>query len=454
MIQSVNPFNEEIIASYEEISDSEALKKVDDVQKAFQVNAAQSINIRADKLKEAAKILRNDIGYLSRLITTEMGKPVQQSKGEIEKCAWLCDYYADNAEKFLADQRIDTDASRSYVTFQPLGIVLGIMPWNFPFWQVFRFAVPTLAAGNAALLKHASNVTGCALAIERIFLEAGFPENTFKTLILPASRVSSLISNKAIKAVTLTGSTPAGRNVASTAGHYLKKSVLELGGSDPYIILDDADIDEAVSSCVTSRLINNGQSCIAAKRFIVTGGLYDEFIEKFVDLMSHKAIGDPLLETTALGPLARKDLLEEVDTQVQMSISKGARLLTGGRHIVDKGYFYDATVLDNVQPGMPCYDDEIFGPVASVIRTKDENDAIRIANHSSFGLGAAIFTSDMAKGEEIAKTKLQAGSCFVNAYVRSDPRLPFGGINESGYGRELSEFGIREFVNIKTVYIR
>lgn len=454
MIQSVNPYNEEIIATYEEISDSEALKKVEAVHKAFLLNSHKPITDRVNKLREAAKILRNDSDYFSRLMTTEMGKPIQQSKGEVEKCAWLCDYYAENAEKFLADITIQTDAAKSYVSFQPLGIVFGIMPWNFPFWQVFRFAVPTLAAGNAALLKHASNVTGCALAIERIFLEAGFPENTFKTLILPSSRVSSLIGNPMIKAVTLTGSTPAGRNVASTAGHYLKKSVLELGGSDPYIILEDAEIDEAVSSCVTSRLINNGQSCIAAKRFIVCESVYDEFTEKFVDLMSHKAIGDPMLETTALGPLARKDLLEEVDAQVQMSVSKGAKVLTGGRHKTEKGYFYDATVVENVKPGMPCYDDEIFGPIASVIRAKDEDDAVRIANDSSFGLGAAVFTSDVQKGEFIAKTKLNAGNCFVNAYVRSDPRLPFGGINESGYGRELSEFGIREFVNIKTVYLR
>jgi len=387
-------------------------------------------------------------------MTIEMGKPILQSKAEVEKCAWVCDYYAENTEQFLADQLVATDASKSFITFQPIGIVLGIMPWNFPFWQVFRYAVPTIMAGNSAILKHASNVTGSALAIERVFLEAGFPENTFKTFILPASRVSSLIANPLIKAVTLTGSTPAGRNVASAAGQNIKKVVLELGGSDPYVILDDANIDDAVSACVTARLINNGQSCIAGKRFVVCEKVYDEFTGKFANLMSHKEIGDPMLETTALGPLARKDLLEEVDAQVIMSIKKGARLITGGMHESEKGYFYDASVLDNVFPGMPAYDDEIFGPVAAVIKARDESDAIEIANSTSFGLGAAVFTEDLEKGEWIAKTQLQAGNCFVNAYVRSDPRLPFGGINESGFGRELSSFGIKEFVNIKTVYIR
>ncbi len=454
MIQTVNPYNEEIIASYEEMTDADASKCINDVYAAYKLNRAKSISERALLMKNAAKILRNDLEYFSRLMTIEMGKPIQQAKGEAEKCAWVCDYYAENAEEMLSDQVVATDASKSFVTFQPIGIVLGIMPWNFPFWQVFRFAVPSILAGNAAILKHASNVTGCALAIERIFLEAGFPENTFKTFVLPVSRVSSLIANPLIKAVTLTGSTSAGRNVASAAGQNIKKTVLELGGSDPYIILKDANIDEAVSACVTSRLINNGQSCINAKRFIVCREVYDEFVSKIVDLMSHKSIGDPMLETTALGPLARKDLLEQVDAQVQKSIKKGAKLHTGGRHQTEKGYFYDATVLDNVMPGMPAYDDEIFGPVAAVIKAKSENEAIDIANDSVFGLGAAVFTSDIEKGEWIAKTQIQAGSCFVNDFVRSDPRLPFGGIRESGYGRELSAFGIKEFVNIKTVYIR
>ncbi len=454
MIQTVNPYNEEIIASYEEMTDADASKCINDVYAAYKLNRAKSISERALLMKNAAKILRNDLEYFSRLMTIEMGKPIQQAKGEAEKCAWVCDYYAENAEEMLSDQVVATDASKSFVTFQPIGIVLGIMPWNFPFWQVFRFAVPSILAGNAAILKHASNVTGCALAIERIFLEAGFPENTFKTFVLPVSRVSSLIANPLIKAVTLTGSTSAGRNVASAAGQNIKKTVLELGGSDPYIILKDANIDEAVSACVTSRLINNGQSCINAKRFIVCREVYDEFVSKIVDLMSHKSIGDPMLETTALGPLARKDLLEQVDAQVQKSIKKGAKLHTGGRHQTEKGYFYDATVLDNVMPGMPAYDDEIFGPVAAVIKAKSEDEAVDIANDSVFGLGAAVFTSDIEKGEWIAKTQIQAGSCFVNDFVRSDPRLPFGGIRESGYGRELSAFGIKEFVNIKTVYIR
>jgi succinate-semialdehyde dehydrogenase/glutarate-semialdehyde dehydrogenase len=421
---------------------------------AFEEWKETSFNFRSELMMKAANLLREKKEEYSRLMTLEMGKPIAQSRAEVEKCGWVCDYYAENAEKFLSDDIIQTDASKSFVTFQPQGIVLAVMPWNFPFWQVFRFAAPGLMAGNAGILKHASNVSGCALAIEEVFREAGFPENLFRTILVPSSQMEDVIRNEKIKAVTLTGSVPAGKAVAKTAGSVLKKTVMELGGSDPYVILEDADLEMAADTCVTARLINAGQSCIAAKRFIIVEKVYDEFEKLFVDKMKSKRMGDPFDESNHIGPQASVSLRDELHQQVEKSIKLGAKLLLGGKIPDMKGAWYPPTILSNVKKGMPAYDEELFGPVAALIKSKDETEAIQIANDSVFGLGAAVFTRDNKRGEDLAKEKLQAGCCFVNAFVKSDPRLPFGGIKDSGYGRELSSFGIREFVNIKTVYIK
>ncbi|MEP0860755.1 MAG: NAD-dependent succinate-semialdehyde dehydrogenase [Ignavibacterium sp.] len=454
MVQSINPSNNELIKSYQEISDAELQNILERMQTAFENWKQQSFSFRSSLMKNAAEILRKKREEYSKLMTLEMGKPISQSKAEIDKCAWVCDYYADNAEKFLTDEIIKTDSTKSFVTYQPLGVILAVMPWNFPFWQVFRFAAPTLMAGNVGILKHASNVSGCSLAIEEVFSEAGFPEFVFKSVILSSSRVKELISNPIIQAVSLTGSVPAGKSVASVAGSFIKKTVLELGGSDPYVVLEDADLTETVQTCVNSRLINGGQSCIAAKRFIVVKEVYDKFTELYVDFMKHKKMGDPFDETNDIGPQASVKLRDELHDQVLRSIDAGAKLLLGGFVPEVKGAFYPPTVLADVKPGMPAFDEELFGPVAAIVKAEDEDDAIKLANKTVFGLGAAVFTKDATRGERIAKEKLNAGSCFVNQFVRSDPRLPFGGIKESGYGRELSVFGIREFVNIKTVSIK
>lgn len=454
MIQSVNPSNNEVIKSYQEISDNELQNTLEKMQIAFEEWKEKPFSFRSSLFKKAAEVLRKKREDYSQLMTLEMGKPIAQSRAEIDKCAWVCDYYADNAEKFLNDEIISTDATKSFVTYQPLGVILAVMPWNFPFWQVFRFAVPTLMAGNVGLLKHASNVSGCSLAIEEVFMESGFPEFVFKSVILNSSRVKDLISNPIIQAVSLTGSVPAGKSVASAAGSQIKKTVLELGGSDPYVVLEDADLTETVQTCVASRLINGGQSCIAAKRFIVVKEVYDKFTEMYVDFMKQKKMGDPFDETNDLGPQASVKLRDELHEQVLRSINAGAKLLLGGFIPDMKGAFYPPTVLADVKPGMPAFDEELFGPVAAITKAENEDDAIRLANYTVFGLGAAVFTKDIKRGERIAREKLNAGSCFVNQFVRSDPRLPFGGIKESGYGRELSVFGIREFVNIKTVSVK
>lgn len=383
-----------------------------------------------------------------------MGKTIKEAKAEIEKCAAVCDYYADKGPIFLERENIPTEASISYACFQPIGPILAIMPWNFPFWQVFRFAAPTLMGGNTVILKHASNVPACACAIETIFKEAGFPENTFKTILVSHTKVEHLVTDKRIKAITLTGSTPAGKAVAAIAGKHLKKVVLELGGSDPYLILEDADIKLAVEACVSGRLLNAGQSCIGAKRFIVVEEIYKTFEEQFVERMRQAHTGDPFNETIDYGPLARHNLREDLHLQVVNSINKGAQLLTGGVIPEGAGAFYPPTVLTNVTPGMPAYNEELFGPVATLIKAKDEAEGIAIANDTLFGLGAAVFTSDLERGKHIAETEIEAGCCFVNDFVRSDPRLPFGGIKESGYGRELSHYGMKEFLNIKTVYVK
>ena len=453
MLQSINPVNEDLIKEYKEHTDTEIDEIVNSSEKAFKGWQSFDYGKRAKLLIRAGEILRNNIDEYAELMTREMGKPIAGAKAEVEKCAWVCDYYAENGDSFLKDEIIETDAQKSFVTYEPLGTVLAVMPWNFPFWQVFRFAVPGLMAGNAGLLKHASNVTGCALAIEDIFRKAGFPEDLFRTLKISSSKVAGVIENPIVKAVTLTGSVPAGRAVAEKAGAELKKTVLELGGSDPYLILEDADLEKAISTCVNSRLINNGQSCIAAKRFIVVESRLEEFTRKFVEEMKTKTMGDPMDESYDLGPQARVDLRDELHDQVQRSIDKGANCLLGGEIPNKKGAWYPSTILANVQSGMAAYEEELFGPVAAIIKAENEEDAIRIANDSDFGLGAAVFTEDLEKGERIASRELNAGNCFVNSLVKSDPRLPFGGIKHSGYGRELSHFGIKEFVNIKTVYV-
>lgn len=454
MLRSINPANLEILKTYPQMQPAEVNNIINSTNIAFEEWKETSFNFRSELMMKAANLLREKKEEYSRLMTLEMGKPIAQSRAEVEKCGWVCDYYAENAEKFLSDDIIQTDASKSFVTFQPQGIVLAVMPWNFPFWQVFRFAAPGLMAGNAGILKHASNVSGCALAIEEVFREAGFPENLFRTILVPSSQMEDVIRNEKIKAVTLTGSVPAGKAVAKTAGSVLKKTVMELGGSDPYVILEDADLEMAADTCVTARLINAGQSCIAAKRFIIVEKVYDEFEKLFVDKMKSKRMGDPFDESNHIGPQASVSLRDELHQQVEKSIKLGAKLLLGGKIPDMKGAWYPPTILSNVKKGMPAYDEELFGPVAALIKSKDETEAIQIANDSVFGLGAAVFTRDNKRGEDLAKEKLQAGCCFVNAFVKSDPRLPFGGIKDSGYGRELSSFGIREFVNIKTVYIK
>lgn len=452
-LQSINPANGQVIQSYTAMSDAEVDAIIDEVSRAGNGWRNTDFSIRADLLKNAAKVLRSRKAELSRLMVAEMGKTYTSAEGEVDKCAWVCDFYAEHGEEFLAPEPISSDASLSKIVYNPLGTVLAVMPWNFPFWQVFRFAAPGLMAGNTGLLKHASNVSGCALAIEEIFAEAGFPNSVFRTLLISSDKVERVIENPAIAAVTLTGSTPAGRAVAGKAGQCLKKTVLELGGSDPYLVLADADMALAVETCVNSRLINAGQSCIAAKRFIVVQECVDEFTQRFTELMASKKMGEPSDPDSDLGPQAREDLRDDLHKQVTKSVAKGAKLLLGGEIPDGPGAFYPPTVLGDVTAGMPAYDDELFGPVAAIITATDEADAIRIANDSNFGLGAAVFTRDTERGEFIAAEQLQAGACFVNSLVKSDPRLPFGGIKNSGYGRELSHLGIREFVNTKTVYV-
>jgi succinate-semialdehyde dehydrogenase/glutarate-semialdehyde dehydrogenase len=454
MPESVNPATQEKIKSYDKHTPDEVNNILENVDKAQKSWEKTDFSQRSKLMKQAAKVLRTNVDRYAELMTREMGKPISGARSEVEKCAWVCEYYAENAVEFLSDEVIETDASQSFVTFRPMGVVLAVMPWNFPFWQVFRFAAPGLMAGNAGVLKHASNVTGCALAIEEIFREAGFPEHLFRTIKVPGKNMDSVIENPFIKAITLTGSVPAGKAVAEKAGSLLKKTVMELGGSDPYLILDDADLDAAAETCATSRLINSGQSCIAAKRFIVEESVLDEFTDKFTAQMKSKTMGDPMNESSDIGPQARNDLRDELHEQVLISIKKGAKCILGGEIPDKKGAWYPPTILTDVSAGMPAYEEELFGPVAAIIKAKNEEDAIRIANDSKFGLGAAVFTEDEERGREIAAKKLNAGCCFVNQFVKSDPRLPFGGVLESGYGRELSHFGIREFVNIKTVYVK
>ncbi|MCG8582212.1 MAG: NAD-dependent succinate-semialdehyde dehydrogenase [Bacteroidales bacterium] len=453
-LKSINPATGEVIREYEEFHSDEIDNAIEANYKAYKLWRKESPGKRAELLQKAAQVLREKQEGLAFNITVEMGKNIKEARAEVEKCAKVCEYYAENGADFLSNEIIPTEASESFASIQPIGPVLAIMPWNFPLWQVFRFAAPTLMAGNVGLLKHASNVPACALAIENVFVEAGFPKDVFRTLLVRSSKVEKIIGDKRVKAVTLTGSTPAGKAVAATAGKYLKKCVLELGGSDPYLILKDADIDEAVDACVAGRVLNAGQSCIGAKRFIVVDEVYDEFAVKFTDKMRDITIGDPFDESKNMGPLARSNFREDIHRQVENSVSKGAKLLTGGYIPNRDGAYYPATVLGDVEEGMVAYHEELFGPVASLIRAKDEEDAIRIANDTVFGLGAAVFTKDIEKGKRIAEYELEAGCCFVNDFVRSDPRMPFGGVKESGYGRELSYHGMMEFVNVKGVYVK
>ena len=451
-LTSINPATGEPIATYDELSATEIDERVGRAADAFKRHRQTSFAERAEQMRKAGDILENRADEWGRMMTEEMGKPIAQAKAEARKCAWVCRYYADHAEDFLADEIIETDASKSYIAYQPLGPVLAVMPWNFPLWQVFRFAAPALMAGNVGLLKHASNVSGCALAIEQILREAGFDHDEFQTLLISSDPVAGILNDPRVKAATLTGSEGAGRAVGSKAGERIKPSVLELGGSDPFIVLADADLDKAVEIGVKARMQNNGQSCIAAKRFIVEESIAEAYTKRYVKAMEAQQVGDPMEADTDLGPLAREDLRDDIHDQVERALEDGATLLTGGHKLTRTGFYYAPTVLGDVEPGTVAFEEEIFGPVASMIIAKDVDHAIELANDTTFGLGGAVFTKDKQQGEEVA-LRLEVGCAFVNGMVASDPRLPFGGVKESGYGRELSHHGIREFVNIKTVWI-
>lgn len=450
MLRSINPFDQSSIGEFEIHNAGTIDKKLAAASKAFTSWKRQDYSHRAALMKRAGELLRQRKAEYARIVSTEMGKILAESTAEIEKCANGCDYFADHAAVFLKDQTITTEASKSLVAFQPLGPVLAIMPWNFPLWQVFRFAAPALMAGNVGLLKHAANVTQCALLIEKVFGDAGFPEGTFQSLLIESKDVAGIIARDEIVAVALTGSEYAGTQVAAAAGKNLKKTVLELGGSDPFVVLDDADLDLAAQVATQSRMQNAGQSCIAAKRFIVAEKISKEFTERFVNKIKQLKQGHQLDPQTTTGPLARLDLAEQLEKQVQASVKQGARLITGGAR---QGCNFQPALLDNVKPGMVAFDEEMFGPVAAMITVKDEQEAIAMANASRYGLGASVWTTDIQRGERVAR-EIESGSVFVNSLMRSDQRLPFGGIKKSGYGRELAEQGIKEFVNTKTIYIR
>ena len=450
--KSINPATEEVIGTYEEFTDAQVKSALEKTSHAFNKWRRDTYVDRGKLMTLAASYLRKNKGRLAGIITAEMGKPILEAEAEIEKCALTCDYFAENTKRFLSPTNIKSNAAQSYVSFEPLGAVLAIMPWNFPFWQVFRFAAPTLMAGNVALLKHASNVSQCAIAIEEVFREAGFPPNVFQTLLVSGERVNKLIEDPAIHAVTLTGSDITGSKVAEASGRNLKKVVLELGGSDPFIALADADVQAAAETAAKARNQNTGQTCIAAKRFIIAKQISPEFERRFVDAVAKLRIGDPTRRDTQVGPLARADLRESLDRQVQRTVQAGAKLLLGGRRPERRGYYYEPTVLSDVTPDMAAFSEETFGPVASITIARDSSEAIRLANMSQYGLGASLWTADTARAKVLAR-EIQAGSVFINGMVASDPRLPFGGIKRSGYGRELSEFGVREFTNVQTIWI-
>ena len=451
-MNSINPATGETIETYEEHDDGQVDDRLSNAESTFETFRDWSVTERESTLAAVAALLRERTDEYATLMTREMGKPIAQARAEVEKCAWVCDHYAEHAGRYLQDEQHPSPPGSTVKTIhEPLGPVLAIMPWNFPFWQVFRFAAPYVTAGNVGLLKHASNVPGCALAIEEVFRDAGFPDGAFQTLLIPSDSVDAVISDERVKAVTLTGSGPAGRAVASTAGENLKKTVLELGGSDPYVVLDDADIEAAASTGAWARNLNGGQSCIAAKRFVVHDTVYESFTERFVAEIESFTVGDPMDEKTDIGPLARQDLLEGIHEQVTESVDAGATVLTGGEPLEHDGAYYPPTVLADVPPGCPVDAEEVFGPVAPIYRVSDEDAAIEKANETEFGLGASIWTADLERGERLAG-RIEAGCTYVNELVKSDPRVPFGGVKDSGYGRELSKAGITEFVNRKTVW--
>ena len=450
---SINPSTNKIIKKYSIHSDLHINQILDCVSKNQILWKETELKKRLEYLKKMSHLLNDNCESLAKMITLEMGKPILQSKLEIQKCSSLCDYYYENSNRFLSDIHYKVDNQKSFTSYQPIGIILGIMPWNFPFWQVFRFAIPTLIVGNAVILKHASNVQGCADLIEKYFVLSGFPKNIFRNIRIPGKKVDKLIKNPLISAISLTGSEAAGVSVATTAGSVLKKTVLELGGNDPYIILSDADLEKSVKSCINGRILNAGQSCISAKRIIVVADIYDEFLKLLKNKLSKKIVGDPLNEVD-MGPMVSLKARDDLHKQVLKSISSGANLLLGGEIPKLIGAYYPITLLSNVKPKMVAFDEEIFGPVFSVIKANSEENAINLANLTEFGLGASIFTNNIAKGENIAKTKINSGSCFVNDFVKSDPRLPFGGVKKSGYGRELAIHGMLEFVNVKTIVVK
>lgn len=454
-IASVNPATEMLIKTFDALTDKQVILKIERSQAAFSpYQSSTSYEQRAQWLKNTAQILEEQCDHFAQLITLEMGKPIREAIAEVQKCAWVCRYYAEHGADFLRDRPVDSDGSSSWIRYQPLGTVLAVMPWNFPFWQVFRFAAPTLMAGNVALLKHASNVPQCALAIEAIFLNAGFPLDVFQTLLIQAAQVEAVLTHPAVKAVALTGSGPAGASVAGLAGSQIKKSVLELGGSDPFIVMPSADINAAVAAGVKARLLNGGQSCIAAKRFILSEAIADEFLEKFTAEFQALKVGDPALAETDIGPLATRSILKTIETQVQSALDAGATALIGGKAYPDRvGTFYPPTILVNTPPDSAIAQEELFGPVALVFRVNTLDEAIALANATEFGLGASAWTEIQAERDRFIQ-ELEAGSVFINGMVKSDPRLPFGGIKTSGYGRELSDIGIHEFVNIKTLWVK
>ena len=452
-IASINPVTGEVLKTFAPLTEQELEHKLALADSTFATYKHTSFADRTQWLNKAADILEAQKTEFGIIITLEMGKTLKSAIAEVEKCANLCRFYAEHAPTFLADTPATTDASRTLIRYQPLGIILAVMPWNFPFWQVFRFAVPCLMAGNVGLLKHASNVPQCALAIAEVFRQAGVPEGAFQTLLIGSDQVANLVADPRVKAATLTGSESAGQSLAAIAGHHLKKVVLELGGSDPFIVLKSADLELAVSTAVTARVMNNGQSCIGAKRFILEEAIADQFIQKFVEQFKALKVGDPMQPDTDVGPLATPQILEDLDLQVKASVGAGAKVLVGGYRLPEKGNFYAPTILADIPLGAPPYQEEFFGPVASVFRVKNIDEAIALANSTNFGLGASVWTNEPQEQEQ-AIEQIEAGSVFVNSMVKSDPRIPFGGIKRSGYGRELGVEGIREFVNIKTIWIR
>ena len=452
VMESLNPATEEVMATFEEFTPQQIEAALASAEATFRRWRRTGFAERSALMREAARYLRANKERFGLLITREMGKPIVEAEAEVEKCAWNCDFYADNAERFLADEDVATNARKSYVAYTPLGVILAVMPWNFPFWQVFRFAAPTLMAGNTAVLKHASNVPQCALAIEEVFREAGFPDGAFKTLLVPGSGVDPIIEDDRIKAVTLTGSDITGTKVAAASGRALKKTVMELGGSDPFIVLADADLEQAATTAARARNQNTGQSCIAAKRFIVVEEVAEQFERLFTQAVAGLKVGDPAQRETQVGPLARGDLREDLERQVQASLELGARLAVGGKRVDGRGYFYEPTVLTSVNDQMPAFREETFGPAAAVIRARDPEEAVALANDSQFGLGASLWTKDVDLGQRLARD-IESGSVFLNGMVASDPRLPFGGVKRSGYGRELAALGIREFMNIQTIWV-